>query len=207
MKRPHGALVAALAALALTGCSVSDAAPTTQPEGQGAELALQQVMQGGETRTTGQEEPAEDDRAVHGERDGEAAARAVVEEFGRRLKDVSLMAPEEIVARSLEESYGGLVVPELLERWKADPSAAPGRLLSSPWPDRIEIVTVLPLAQGETDHALEVQGYVVEKTSADTEDSFTAKRAITLVVTRRGDAWLITDVTLGDYVAPGPVSR
>ncbi|MBP2018143.1 hypothetical protein J2Z79_001542 [Symbiobacterium terraclitae] len=141
--------------------------------------------------------------SAHRQKTGdEEAARAVVEEFGRRLKMIPLLAPPEVLGTSMREEYGDLVSPELLERWQQDPANAPGRTVSSPWPDRIEIVTVTRRA----DDSFEVQGEIILKTSQDTEQGFSAKRAITLVVTRTGDRWLITEVTLGDYVAPGPVT-
>lgn len=211
MERIRAAVVAALVALALAGCTTSGDAGTNRPEDQASEPALQQAVAGDHGSTAAQGQTAVEGsthagREAHLGGDGEAAVRAVVEEFGRRLKDVSLLAPEEIVAKSMEEHYGGLVSPELLERWKADPTSAPGRLVSSPWPDHIEVLTIAPRAQGESDGAYEVQGYIVEKSSTDTEDGFSATRTITLVVTRTGDSWLITDVILGDYVAPGPVT-
>lgn len=218
MKQPYAAVVAALVSLTLAGCSAAGAAGSNGPEEQRQDAALQRVVAGEDlpaaegANNRDQEVSggtgADPERLTHGEAeaDGEAAARAVVEEFGRRLKDVSLMAPEHIVAESMEQHYGDLVTPELLERWKGDLAQAPGRVVSSPWPDRIEIVSVVPRAQGEHDGAYEVRGNIVLKTSTDLEDGYSGKRAITLVVARIGDAWMITDVTLGDYVAPGPVT-
>jgi len=199
MKQPYTAAIAALVALSLAGCSAAGAAGLKESGEQAQDAALRQVVSEGETN-----EQADISREGGGEVeiDDKAAVQAVVEEFDRRLKDVSLLAPEEIVAESMQEHYGGLVAPELLERWKADPANAPGRLVSSPWPDRIEIVNMTR----EADDVYQVEGVIVEKTSGDLEDGFTAKRAITLVVTRTGDAWLITDAKLGDYVAPGPVT-
>lgn len=63
----------------------------------------------------------------------------VVEEFGRRLKNVPLTAAPHIAAAAIRQHYDGLVTPALLERWASAPADAPGREVSSPWPDRIEI--------------------------------------------------------------------
>jgi len=196
MEHAYAALAAALLALVLAGCSAAGAAQTSPSAGQVQGEAQERAASGGERA------PAPDGASDReGQADGDAAVRAV-EEFGRRLKDVSLLAPEDVVVESLEQQYGDLVSPELLERWKADPAGAPGRLLSSPWPDRIEVVTVSPLADGR----YKVEGRIVEITSTDVDDGYTAKRAVTLMVARSGDAWVITDVVLGDYVAPGPVT-
>jgi hypothetical protein len=63
-----------------------------------------------------------------------AGTREVVERMGERLKRVSLLAPESVLMREIQEAYAPLVTPELLEQWIADPTSAPGRDVSSPWP-------------------------------------------------------------------------
>ena len=60
-------------------------------------------------------------------------------EFGSRLKLVSLLAPEDVLRRDIEEHFVDLVTPELLNKWLDDPTAAPGRLTSSPWPECIAV--------------------------------------------------------------------
>ena len=65
----------------------------------------------------------------------------------------------------------------------ADPESAPGRLTSSPWPDRIEIDNVQ--AAG-TDEYL-VTGWVIEKTSADE-----TKYPVQITVSKVDGSWLIT---------------
>ncbi len=185
MNQFFSALLAALVAMSLAPWKTAGIPDMHEAEAGPSSPAPQQVVVG--------EDPAVDD---------EATVRAVVEDFGHRLKNVSLLAPPEIVGASLREQYGGLVSPEFLERWQGDPSSAPGRLVSSPWPDRIEILAVTRTAED----AFEVQGEIIEKTSVDVEGGFTAKRAITLVVTRTAVGWRITDVTLGEYVWPGPVT-
>lgn len=67
----------------------------------------------------------------------EPEVSAVVAAFGARLKNVSLLAPD--AAEQIEAQYAGLVSDELIAAWQADPTQAPGRLTSSPWPDRIEV--------------------------------------------------------------------
>ena len=126
----------------------------------------------------------------------EEAVRNLVEEFGRRLALVSLQAPEDMVQQSLEEHYGDLVTPELLERWQSNPADAPGRVVSSPWPDRIEIATV----EQRSETSYEVQGHIIEITSQEkAESGVAASRAVTLSVVKVGDRWLIDEVTLGEY--------
>lgn len=128
--------------------------------------------------------------------EAEADVRAVVEAFGKRLANVSLLAPDDEVRAQMEEQYGDLVTPDLLAAWQEDPQNAPGRLTSSPWPDRIEIVSV----EQRSDTAYAVEGVIIEVTSTEQDSGdAAAKRPITLVVGKHGEQWLIEDVTLGEY--------
>lgn len=91
----------------------------------------------------------------------EEEVRTLVSEFGGKLQLVSLLAPPDAVERSIREHYAPFVSPALLQKWIADPAAAPGRKVSSPWPDRIEITAVKQA--GMNRH--EVEGEIVEITS------------------------------------------
>jgi hypothetical protein len=91
----------------------------------------------------------------------ESEVRAVVEAFGRRLQAVSVLSPD--APEAIGEAYSEFVEPKLLEVWLLNPSEAPGRVVSSPWPDRIEVLTVAPEATGRCG----VDGSVVELTSAE----------------------------------------
>lgn len=75
--------------------------------------------------------------------------REVVERFGERMKQVSTLAPDSIAARAVREAYSGLVTTALLDRWSADPAHAPGKDVSSPWPERIRIDSVAAAGAGE----------------------------------------------------------
>jgi hypothetical protein len=89
--------------------------------------------------------------------------RQVVERFGERMKRVSTLAPDSIAARAVREAYSGLVTPALLERWSADPTHAPGKDVSSPWPERIRIDSVAAIGAGEC----RVAGEIVYLTSVE----------------------------------------
>lgn len=131
----------------------------------------------------------------------EQAAIALVEEFGRRLAQVSPLAPAEVVRQSMEEHYGDLVSPDLIRAWSQDPRRAPGRLTSSPWPDRIEVRGATRL-DAET---FRVEAEVVEVTSVEKSHGAAARRPITLEVRRADGRWLITGADLGEYRNPaGP---
>jgi hypothetical protein len=70
----------------------------------------------------------------------ETAVRDLVDNFGKKLRNVSLLAPD--AAQELQKQYAEFVSPVLLETWMKDVSKAPGRKVSSPWPDRIEITSL-----------------------------------------------------------------
>ncbi|MDD4766113.1 MAG: M56 family metallopeptidase [Desulfotomaculaceae bacterium] len=125
---------------------------------------------------------------------------SLVENFGDMLKMVTLTAPQDIVAKSIEEHYSGYVTPELLAMWQSDPLSAPGRTLSSPWPDRIEI-TDITFGDGE----YTVSGAIIEVTSTELQNGgAAAKYPVTLLIIKQDDRWLISNVTLGSPVVAGP---
>jgi len=126
----------------------------------------------------------------------EAAVARLVKDFGSKLQTVLLQAPKDIVNKSMQENYGDFVSPALLAEWLSNPRNAPGRVLSSPWPDRIEILSLEKLSE----YAYEVKGKIIEMTSTEKESGgVAAKRPITLVVKKIGNRWLIDAATLGAY--------
>jgi hypothetical protein len=116
---------------------------------------------------------------------GHDAIAKLVRDFGSKLQLVSLLAPRELVAQSMRQHYAPFVAPALLQQWIENPPSAPGRRVSSPWPDRIEIRSVKP--DGPDRYG--VDGEVVEMTSAGEAD----RTAVRLVVERIDGAWRITD--------------
>lgn len=124
------------------------------------------------------------------------AVSKLVKDFGSKLQTVSLQAPTDILNKSMKDNYSNFVSPALLAKWESNPQDAPGRLTSSPWPDRIEILTNEKLL----DHVYEVKGQIIEVTSTEKESGgIAAKRPITLTVKKMGDQWLIDAVVLGAY--------
>jgi len=122
--------------------------------------------------------------------DPERAVRRVVTLFGSRMQTVSLLAPDSIAASRLQEAYGMLVTPDLLSDWMAKPTVAPGRRVSSPWPDRIEVKSIAPSG---TDEYL-VTGSLIYESSAPAEStSRAATQPVRLHVRRSGDGgWRIS---------------
>ncbi len=68
-----------------------------------------------------------------------AQVRITVAGLGDELQKVPLIASKDIVAFAMNRYYAPFVQPDLLKKWEADPLNAPGRVTSSPWPDRIDI--------------------------------------------------------------------
>ncbi|MEA4891200.1 MAG: hypothetical protein VB085_01370 [Peptococcaceae bacterium] len=148
-------------------------------------------------------EPADESlpRRDQGEQE-EQAVRKLVEDFGKKLQMVSLLAPEDRIAASIEENYGDYVTDQLMQKWQADPLAAPGRAVSSPWPDRIDILRL----EMSNENRYTVYGEIIEITSAELENGgAAAKRPVTLMTEKVDGRWLIGDVTAGQYDQPGPV--
>jgi hypothetical protein len=135
--------------------------------------------------------------------DQEAAVRKVVEAFGDELKDVSLLAPKEDVAAQMQANYAAYIASELLVQWENDPANAPGRLTSSPWPERIEIRTMTK----ESDLRYSVEGDIVEVTNEGggigEMPTEAARRPVSMTVEKRGGDWLITTLTMGAYPGDG----
>lgn len=120
----------------------------------------------------------------------DSGIRAMLEEFGRRLKNVALLAPD--AAAQIEAQYSAYVAPQLLAEWKADPSQALGRQTSSPWPDSLYVVDVVK--EGGSYRA---EANIVETTS----DGPAGVQPVTFTLTMTGDMWLISNVTKGSYSA------
>ena len=127
---------------------------------------------------------------------------SLVEEFGHKLQQVSLLASTADLKKSMNENYGGYVTPELLEKFLSDPGNAPGRLTSSPWPDRIEIASAEKTSEG----LYKVEGTIVEITSSEQgTGNAAAKRPVTLEVKKVEGKWLISSVVMGDYQTGGTI--
>jgi len=130
----------------------------------------------------------------------ELEVKLLLDAFGKNLQKVFLLAPEDVVAASIEENYGDYVTPELLQKWQADPQSAPGRLVSSPWPDRIDILSIEMLDENQ----YLVYGEIIEVTSVELEKGgAAAKWPVTITVRKVDGRWLISDVTLGEYLERG----
>ena len=101
------------------------------------------------------------------------------------MRNVSTLAPRDVVVDAIRRNYSDLVSDDLLQKWIASPVSAPGRQVSSPWPDHIDIQST----SAPSDDAAVIDGAVVEMTSAGE-----ARRTpVRLTLHRSGGEWRITD--------------
>lgn len=123
----------------------------------------------------------------------EQEIRDLVSQFGGKMKMVSLLAPKDELMTSIEDNYGPYISPELLAGWKTHPEWAPGRLTSSPWPERIEIL----LLERQDDGSYEVQGKIMETTSSEVtgKNEIDSGQYAALKIRKQNDKWVITGFT------------
>ncbi len=127
---------------------------------------------------------------------------STVTAFGQKLQMVSLTAPPAQVRQQMQENYGDLVTPELLARWQNQPDQAPGRAVSSPWPERIELMSNIE----KTDGKFAVKGEIIEITSVEeASGGAAARQSIDLTLTKSGDRWRIDSVILGTRHKDGTI--
>jgi len=113
--------------------------------------------------------------------------RNLVLNFGQKIQDVSLLAPD--AAQEIKDQYSKYVSPALLEMWMNNISKAPGRMVSSPWPDHIEITTL----SKEGFDRYEITGNIIEVTSTEViNGGAAAKIPVRMVAQKDQGHWYIT---------------
>lgn len=124
-----------------------------------------------------------------------AAIRTLVTEFGTKLQMVSLLASTEARTAAMQEHYSAYVAPELLTEWYPEGSEALGRYTSSPWPERIEVVEVVPTAG-----AYRVEANIIEVAAGqNAQKEAAAVQPVTLALEKRGGQWMIVKMEKGAY--------
>ncbi|PKM87529.1 hypothetical protein CVU83_02935 [Candidatus Falkowbacteria bacterium HGW-Falkowbacteria-2] len=135
-----------------------------------------------------------EDEAAERERE-EQAVRETVLTLGERLKNVSLLSPN--VNSEIRDNFRDLVTTELLSEWQARPELAPGRLVSTPIPDRIEIRSL----QRQAADRYRVDADIVEVASGSTGSEGESRRGIALTLIKIEDRWVISSASLAPYDA------
>lgn len=123
-----------------------------------------------------------------------ATIGTLITQFGANMQKVSLSAPD--APAEIASTYAAYATSDLIKQWQDNRSFAPGRGLSSPWPDRIEV-------QSLTKHnssVYTVEGTVVEITSKEVaQGGIAATFPVSLTIEKINGQWLISDYQ------PGPV--
>jgi hypothetical protein len=125
---------------------------------------------------------------AHSSTSDSAQVRITVTGLGDNLRQVPLIAPPDIVAFAMDRYYALYVNPDLLAKWKADPLNAPGRLTSSPAPDRIDITGVTKNGDG----TYTVEAGIVETASGANGPEVTDTIPVEFMLTKGPDGWQIT---------------
>ena len=131
-------------------------------------------------------------------KDEKAEVTALVENFGSKLKEVRLSDPEEMVSQEIKQVYTPFVSSNLLLDLINDPSKAPGGDVSSPWPEKIEIISM----EKSDSHTIQVKGKIILMTSVEMAQGGNAgETPIMLWVrnTNANGAWLIDQLSYGEY--------
>jgi hypothetical protein len=131
-------------------------------------------------------------------KDEKAEVTALVETFGSKLKEVRSSDPEGMVSQEIKQVYAPFVSSNFLLDLINDPSKAPGGAASSPWPEKIEIISMEKLDS----HTIQVKGKIILMTSVEmTQGGNAGEMPIVLWVrnTNVRGAWLIDQLSFGDY--------
>jgi hypothetical protein len=117
----------------------------------------------------------------------------LVENFGAKLKEVSLSVPDEVASQEIGQVYAPFVSAGFLSDLTNDPARAPGKTVSSPWPEKIEIASMEKLDA----HTIKVTGNIILMTSGGNA----GKTSIVLWArdTSVQGAWLIDQLSYGEY--------
>jgi membrane-bound inhibitor of C-type lysozyme len=108
-----------------------------------------------------------------------------VTSFGNNLQNVSLLGPK--ASSSMAKQYGPYVTANLLSDWQKNPSSAPGRKASNPYPDHITISNIEP---GGVVYSVNGQIVFMDSHSA-TGAGNTATKNFTMTMSKRNNKWLI----------------
>lgn len=130
-----------------------------------------------------------------GEPTGEKAAQEALKEFVEKAQSIPIGAGPGPLAEKLQENYGGLVDPALLEQWSGAPLEILGRPTDDLWADRVEIEST----EEEEPGKYRVTGTLIAVEPDDESGETAGTRLISVIVENRNEAWIITDVLLGDY--------
>jgi hypothetical protein len=117
-----------------------------------------------------------------------------VGEFGARLKDVDITAPDQDMMTAVDFNLKQFITDRLYQAFVQDKSKIPGRTVSSPWPEGIEIVSVQRLDNGSY---TVVGNQIMMDSDALAHGGNDGETPITLTLKKVNGTWLIDDVVGG----------
>ena len=129
-----------------------------------------------------------------------AEVTALVENFGSKMKDVSLSSPKNIIISEMKSAYSPFISKSLMDSWEQDPSEIIGRLTSSPWPEKIEIDSIEKLDK----YKIDVKGKIVYVASGNGKLVETDKTPIELTIRKvpQTKEFQIDRIRYGEYSSP-----
>ena len=129
-----------------------------------------------------------------------AEVTALVENFGSKMKDVSLSSPKNIIISEMKSAYSPFISKSLMDSWEQDPSEIIGRLTSSPWPEKIEIDSIEKLDK----YKIDVKGKIVYVASGNGKLVETGKTPIELTIRKvpQTKEFQIDRIRYGEYSSP-----
>ena len=117
--------------------------------------------------------------------------RDITHQFGEKIQTVSLTSSTSVRNEQLQTAFGDLVTANLLKQWKERSTNVPGKKTSSPWPDHIDISSVIPRSPTR----YEVTGYIIYLTSDQAlQGGETRREPITVTLEQVGKTWNIVAV-------------
>jgi len=124
----------------------------------------------------------------------QAEAENAVLEFGKVLQRVPLTADKDIIVDTIQKEYSPYITKDLLNTWTNDTSLAPGREVSSPWPDHIEITETRKVGD-----EYQINGHLIYMTSNEVEHGGNAGvRDVSAIINIYQDKPLISNFLMAE---------
>jgi hypothetical protein len=131
-------------------------------------------------------------------RNGEQVVTDLTHQIGEDMQKISLLGPKDTVESDIERYYKPIVTPELYAIWKTDINLVPGRVTSSPYPQKIDITRTEKMSKTK----YRIFGTVVEVANGAGDTTEVAGTyPITITYSYLNGKWLISELEKGPYAA------
>ncbi len=115
----------------------------------------------------------------------ESEIKKLLDLFVQRMQLITLASPLERIKEMIKDAYHELVTEELLNQWLNSPQEAPGKITSSPWPDKIEIKKLSKINPNE----YQVEGSLIWMTST----GFAKEDKVEIKILKKDSKWLLAE--------------